>query len=190
MKAWRVTGLLVLLAAAALWLWRGGLDRPAEETRDVDAAQAAYDYEAHQVVLRQMAPDGRLQFQVQAREITQLPDGRISAVGLTLYHDPPGSEPGGPDRWTLTADSGELPAEGGVVALAGRVRARGKWGGRTTVTFATEHLQYDMAAEEFSSADLVQITLGETFIEGRGLRANIRTSTLELEREMHGTVAP
>jgi len=190
-KARRVTLLLILLAAAvALWVWRGGLGRQAAEAPDADAAPAAYDYKAHEVVLRQIGPDGQLQFQVEAREITQLPDGRISAQGLTLYHDPPGSKPGGPNRWTLTADSGELPAEGGVVTLAGQVRARGKWGGRTSVTFATGHLRYDMAKQEFSSDDLVRITLGDTIIEGRGLRANVKTSTLELERETHGTIAP
>jgi LPS export ABC transporter protein LptC len=182
--------LLAVAAAAALWFSRARQGGP-ESGEPQTATQLAYVYKANGVVLRQMRPDGRLAFQVEARQITQLPDGgSISAQGLTLYHDPPGTEPGGPGRWTLTADSGELPAEGGVVTLAGHVQAHGKWGGRTAVTFTTEHLQYDMATEEFSNDDLVQITLGENFIEGRGLRANIKTSTLELEREFHGTVAP
>ncbi len=56
-----------------------------------------------------------------------------------MYHDPPGTEIGGPNRWTLTADTGELPAEGGVVNLRGNVRAHGLMeGGNSLVTVASE----------------------------------------------------
>jgi LPS export ABC transporter protein LptC len=178
MKTWRLLVLLGLLALAvvALWIGRREQDRQASP-QQAEAPQVAYDYEAHDVVVRQMGPDGRLEFQVQARQITQMPaSGRIEAQGLTLYHDPPGTEPGGPNRWTLTADSGELPAEGGVVTLAGHVRARGvPLGGGGAVTFATEHLQYDLATQELGSDDDVQVTWGANTTRIRGLRFNIRT---------------
>jgi LPS export ABC transporter protein LptC len=177
-KARRVTLLLLLLAAAgALWVWRGGLHWQAAQGVDGEAAQAAYDYEARQVVLRQIDPDGRLQFQVEAQEIVQLPDGRITARGLTLYHDPAGSEPGGPNRWTLTADSGELPAEGGVVTLAGHVQASGvPVGSRGPVTFATTRLRYDMTRLELCSDDEVQLAWGGNSARSQGLCFNVGTS--------------
>ncbi len=162
-------------------------DKP-EET-----PQAAYDYQAHDVVLRQMGPDGRMAFQIEAQQITQLPaNGRIiNAQGLTLYHDPPGTEPGGPNRWTLTADSGELPAEGGTITLAGKVRAHGiPVGSRIALTFATEHLQYDMTAQEITSADEVLLTWGGNTMRGRGLKANIKTTDVELGSEIHATLVP
>ncbi len=84
--------LLVLLGAgaAAFWISRSPPDQ-SQAGQDENAPQAAYDYEASDVVMRQMGPDGRMAFQIEAREITQLPDsGRITARGLTLYHDPPG----------------------------------------------------------------------------------------------------
>jgi LPS export ABC transporter protein LptC len=172
--------LLLLLAAAAvaLWLRHDGQAEQAQAGPDSDSAQVAYDYKARNVVLRQMGPDGRLAFQVEAREITQLPDsGRITAEGLTLYHDPAGTEPGGPNRWTLTADRGELPAEGGVVTLAGNVQAQGiPVGGRTKVTFATARLQYDMAKQELCSDGEVRLTMGDNTTRVQGLCFNVGTN--------------
>jgi len=182
--------LLLVVAAGALWTWRSGQDG---QTTPGGAAppQQAYDYEAHDVVLRQMGPDGRLQFQVEARQITQLPEsGRIAAEGLTLYHDPPGTEPGGPNRWTLTADRGELPAEGGVVTLAGDVRAKGILvGGGGAVTIATGHLQYDLATQELGTDDDVQLTWGATTTRIRGLHFNVRTGE-GLGSEINATLDP
>ncbi|HTQ35558.1 MAG TPA: LPS export ABC transporter periplasmic protein LptC [Steroidobacteraceae bacterium] len=184
--------LLVLLAigAAALWYWRSG--QPAQQASGGQTAQTpevAYAYEAHDVVLRQMGPDGRQVFQVEAREITQLPDsGRVTAQGVTVYHDPPGTAVGGPNRWTLTADRGELPAEGGVITLAGRVRAHGiPVGGKEEVTLATEHLRYDPALQELSTDDEVALTMGGSSMQGRVMRANMRTSEVTLQSDVHGT---
>ena len=179
MKPWRVIILLLLaVAAAALWVRHRGNEQQARSSQDAAATQVAYDYEAHDVVLRQMGPDGRLAFQIEARQITQLPDsGRISAQGLTLHHDPSGAGPDGPNRWTLTADSGELPAEGGVVTLAGNVRAQGvPVGGRTQVTFATDSLRYDMDTQELCSDGEVQLTFGSNTTRVQGLCFNVQTN--------------
>jgi LPS export ABC transporter protein LptC len=187
MRAGRVITLLglLVLGAAAFWFWRGQRQEQAQGAQAGNAPQVAYDYEANNVVMRQMDPNGRLTFQVEARQITQLPDsGRVTAQGLTLYHDPPGTSVGGPNRWTLTADRGELPAEGGVVMLSGNVRARGiPVEGRSALTITTQSLRYDMATQELSSDEVVQFSRGSNGIqgEGRGLRANIRTGRLELE---------
>jgi LPS export ABC transporter protein LptC len=194
MRSWRVLLLLLLLALAGAALWYGrfsGRSQVAGDGQSGNSQQMAYDYEAHQVVLRQMGPDGRLAFQVEASEIVQLPDsGRISARQLTLYHDPAGTEPGGPNRWTLTADTGELPAEGGVITLAGHVRASGTpVGSRNRITVSTDHLRYDMAAQELSTDDVVEATSGDNSFHGPGLRANIRTGELTLESG-HATLVP
>lgn len=195
MRGVRIAGLVLLLAltAMAAWFWNV---RQMEQGQAGDGAQplpAAYDYEAHDVVMRQMDPDGRLAFQIEARQITQLPDsGRITALGLTLYHDPPGTPIGGPNRWTLTADRGELPAEGGVVTLTGNVRARGiPVDGRFPLTITTQSLRYDMNTQELSSDELVRFSRGNNGIqgEGRGLRVNVRTGVLELEKG-NATFAP
>jgi LPS export ABC transporter protein LptC len=181
MRGWRLILLLVLLAAgsAGYWILRS---QPEPADAGEDAAQVAYDYEANDVVMRQMDPDGRMAFQIEAKAITQLPDsGRVTARGLTMYHDPPGTEPGGPNRLTLTADSGELPAEGGVVTLTGNVRAHGiPKGKRTAMTITTERLRYDMTTQELStgSDEFFRLTMGGIRTQGKGLKANLRTSQI------------
>lgn len=193
MKGWRILLLLVVLGAGAAAFWLSRTPDQGNADDSADAAQLAYDYEANDVVLRQMGPDGRLAFQIEAKEITQEPDsGRISASGITMYHDPPGTEPGGPDRWTLTAEKGELPAEGGVVTLTGKVRAQGVLGkNRTQMTVATERLRYDMTAQVLSvdEGDAYRLTYGSMRAQGRGLSANIKTSDVKMG-SASGTNAP
>jgi len=182
----RIFALLLLLALAgtAAWFWNVRQMEQAQSATVREAPQTAYDYEAHEVVMRQMDPEGRLAFQIEARQITQLPDsGRVTALDLTLYHDPPGTAVGGPNRWTLKADRGELPAEGGIVILTGHVRARGiPVDGRSALTIATQSLRYDMTTQELSSDEVVRFSRGDNGIqsEGRGLRVNVRTGSLEL----------
>jgi LPS export ABC transporter protein LptC len=183
----------MLLATGAVGLWYARSHLPAANQSGSAAPeqQVAYDYEAHEVVLRQMDPDGRLAFQVEAREITQLPDsGRMVAKMLTLYHDPPGTVVGGPNRWTLTADSGELPAQGGVVTLTGHVRAHGlPVGGRNPITIATERLRYDMSTQELSSDVPVQLDWGGKNMRCDKVQANIGTGAVTLEF-CSGTIGP
>jgi LPS export ABC transporter protein LptC len=178
--------LLLALAGVAAWFWNVRQMKQGQAGAGGQAPSAAYDYEAHDVVMRQMDPDGRLAFQIEARQITQLPDsGRITALGLTLYHDPPGTPVGGPNRWTLTADRGELPAEGGVVTLTGNVHARGiPVDSRLPLVINTQSLRYDMNTQELSSEDVVRFSRGNNGIqgEGRGLHVNVRTGVLELEK--------
>lgn len=193
MSNWRLMSLLALLAAlgGGWWLLNGRQGSAPAATAE-EPAQVAYNYEARDVVLRQMGPDGRMAFQLEAREITQLPDsGMITARGLTLYHDPPDTEVGGPNRWTLTADSGELPVDGGIVTLTGKVRARGvPSGSRAAMTVATERLRYDMTTQELTSDDVVQLQWRNTSVRGRGLRANIRTGDVALESDVRGSHDP
>ncbi len=194
MKSWRVILLLVLLALGGFAFWYARMPHGASSQAEQAAGTppVAYDYEAHNVVLRQMDPNGRLAFQVEAKEVTQLPDsGRITARGVTMYHDPPGTEIAGPNRWTLTANNGELPAEGGVVTLSGAVRAHGlPIGGKAEITVATEHLRYDPDTQELTSDDDVQMQWAGNTYSGKGMRANIRTSDVELKSDVHGTYTP
>lgn len=184
MRSWRLIVLLLLFGGGAIALrylstrHDGNLDGQA-----APATQAAYDYEAHDVVLRQMGPDGRLAYQIEAQQITQLPDsGKVIAQALTLYHDPPGTPVGSPNRWKLTADQGELPAEGGVVTLTGKAHARGiPVGTSTAVNVATERLRYDIAAQELGSDTEVQLDWGKARMRCRTMQANIATGDAMLE---------
>lgn len=184
-----VLALIALLAAAA-WLLLRAPARHAVSAPEAEAT-AAYDFEARDVVVQQLGKDGALLYQIEAREIRQQPDsGRITAHQLTLSRDPPGTGTGGPNRWTLRADSAELPAGGGVITLAGNIRAQGRLGtGKGVLALATEELRYDIEAEELASDAEVALTWNGSSFRGPGLRANIRTGTVALE-SIHGTLAP
>lgn len=183
------TVVVVSLGAAAIWL--AGRDRgPATKGETADAApDMAYDMEAHDVVLRQMDADGRQEFQVEARQITQAPgNGEISATALTLYHDPPGTAAASPNRWTLTADGAQLPPEGGIVTFQGNVRAAGRpASGGMPVTLTTSRLRYDLDAQSLSSDADVAVTRGSMAFQARGMRFDIKTSELTLESKFNGT---
>jgi LPS export ABC transporter protein LptC len=188
MKRLRLTILVVVLVlvAGAIWWSGAGRSRPGEDTAATQDT-VAYDYEARDVVLRQMGPDGQLQFQIEAKEIRQLPDsGRMTATGLTMTHDPPGTAPGGPNRWTMTADSGELPSDGGVVTLTGNVRANGRpaEGNQQEMRFAADHLSYNLDTQDVTSDDMVNWEWGRSKGRGRGLKANIRTGDVHLASDV------
>ncbi len=183
---------LVVLIAGAVWIARQSRNQGGGADAATVVAPVAYDYEAQDVVVRQMGKDGRLQYQIEAREIHQEPaSGRIAARELTLYHDPPGTEPGGANRWTLTADTADLPAGDGVITLAGKVRAAGRpMQGGAPLTLATERLRYDLDQQEITSDTTVALTWGGNRLTGTALRANIRTGDVALESEIHGNFSP
>jgi len=194
MKRLRTLAAVIVLALALLAVWVSGLGRrpgPATDS-DSDAAATAYDYEARDVVVRQMGPDGALQYEVEARQITQLPrNGQISARELVLRHDPPGSPPGGEHRWTITAEQADLPQEGGVVTLQGKVRAQGRpLNSQASVLLVTEQLAYGLDTQDLTSEAEVALVWGRNTLHGRALRANIKTGMVALESKVDGTLEP
>ena len=194
MKPLRVfAGVVVLgLVGSAVWLAGARRDTAPPETT-ASEEELAYDYEARDVVVRQMDPQGRLEYQLEAGQITQQPqDGQIAATGLTLTHDPPGSPPGGAQRWTMTAERALLPADGGVVVLEGNVRASGQLPGRRVpLDFSAAALRYDLDQQLITSEGEVAVTWGRgNVLRGGPLRADIKRDAVALESRVHGTLVP
>jgi LPS export ABC transporter protein LptC len=182
---------LALLVAIAIAVWyRTGGPGSGPATADVAATAAEFDFEAQGVVMRQMDADGRLQYEVVANRIVQLPDGGpVRASGLTLRHDPPGTEEGSANRWVLIAAEAELPAKGGILTLSGQVRVKGlPKDQRTPLELATEAITYDLARQELAADGEVEINQGRSIIRGGGLRANASTGEVALEYILDGTI--
>jgi LPS export ABC transporter protein LptC len=170
-------------------------DRERQRSGDVQQQQAgpAYDFEARDVLVRQMDADGRLQYELEARRFAQsASDGEVVAEGLTIHHDPPGTVPGGPHRWTLTANSAQLPADGRVISMVGEVRANGlPRGRRTPVRIATEQLSYDLTEQEVSSDADYEIRWGGIRAVGSGFSYNIDTGNINAgKQQLQSTDAP
>lgn len=188
-----VVGILILAVAgggvwfAATWLKS---ETPASASGD-DLEHPGYDFEADGVVVRQMDPTGRLLYEVVADHVAQLAGGgAIRATGITLHHDPRGTTPGGPQRWTLTAAEAELAPGGGVVSLYGKVVARGlPKGGATPLQLTAEKLHYDLSSEDFTSDTQVEIVMGRYRARGGLLRGNVATNEWALESGVHGTIS-
>lgn len=181
--------LLLAVIGAALWFGGAGQDRPATATADGTPEGERFDFELQGVQLRQLDAAGQLRYEVVAERIVQLPDGgALQATGLTLNHDPAGTAEGSDRRWVLRAAEGEMPASGDLVRLAGSVIAEGRPAdGSAPLRLETPALEYDLAAQQVVAPGDVVLTRCRSQLQGRGLRANFATGTLQLESTIHGT---
>jgi LPS export ABC transporter protein LptC len=189
----RLLAAAVVALLAMLAIWASGTRNSTGPTTASEDAGKTYDYEAHDVVVRQMDADGKLQYEIEAKQVTQLPrNGRISAQELVMRHDPPGSPAGGEERWTLTADRADLPEMGGAITLEGDVQAAGRpQGSRSPLMLQTDKLTYDLESQTISTDSATEVTSGgDRLHTPKGLRANIKSSVLEIESEFHGTFVP
>jgi LPS export ABC transporter protein LptC len=194
MKKLRVLAAVMVAALALLGIWVAGTGpRPDGAAADnADSPDSAYDYEAHDVVVRQMGPDGALQYELEARQISQLPrNGQISAQELVMHHDPAGSLPGGANRWTLTADRAVLPESGTAITLAGDVHAQGRpQNSQEQVVVLAEQVTYDLQTQDVSSDTPVDVTWGRSKFRSTDLRLNIKRGTINVESGSNGTFSP
>jgi LPS export ABC transporter protein LptC len=194
MKKSYLLGAVFVVALAALGAWLAGTGQTTTQVAapEAESTDAAYDYDARDVVVRQMGPDGALQYELVAKQVTQQPrNGRITASELVMHHDPAGTTPGGPRRWTLTADRADLPEAGDVISLQGKVRAQGRLkDAAAPVTMVAERLDYNLTTQDLSSDQKVDLAWAGGRLQGRGLSANIKSGDVALQFEVHGTLAP
>jgi LPS export ABC transporter protein LptC len=192
MKRLRVLATIFVAAVAALGIWVAGTGMRTGGTGidQSDPAGTAYDYVVRDVVVQQMGPDGTLQYEMSAKQITQQPqNGQITATELVMHRDPPGSPADGPNRWTLRADRADLPSSGGAIALKGDVHAQGRpENARSPISVATEQLDYNLETQDVSIDGQVDFRRGSSELMCDGLRMNITRGTVALE-SCNGTYA-
>lgn len=180
---------VLVLAAVAAAAWFGVVRKP-EQARVAQAVQEDRpDFEAQGVLLRQLDAQGKLQYEIEAERVIQLANGDVQASRLSFHHQPPPGSRRKPQRWNLTAENGDFPAEGGIVQLSGNVRAEGREDGdRTPLVITTESLQYDINGEVVTVTAEVDITDGGNNFKGRGARVNIATGIVTVESG-HGKIS-
>jgi LPS export ABC transporter protein LptC len=195
MKRWRwlLALALVGLIIAAAYLSGTSQQARTETGRPNEADAAAYDFEANTVTVRQMDENGRLQYEVEAQHVTQLPqNGAVMANKLTMHYDRPGSANDGSRRWNLTADSAQLPESGDIVALKGNVVVRGRLSPSAgAMTFTTNSLDYNLKTQDLRNDVLFRLDWPGGYITGEGLRANIKRGTIDsVESDTNGQITP
>lgn len=193
MKPLRVLASLFVVAVAGLGIWMastGTRTGRADDQQD-EAPAGAYDYEVRDVVVQQMGPDGALQYELSASQITQQPqNGRITATQLVMHRDPPGSAPDSPNRWTLRADRADLPESGDIITLQGKVRAEGRpRNSRELFSIATEQLSYNLESQDITIDQTLEYTWGASRFQCGRLRVNISRGSV-VQSKCNGTIVP
>ena len=193
MKQLRVLATIFIVAAAAfaIWVAGNGMRSGRTGTATSEPAGSAYDYQATDVVVQQMGPDGALQYELAAKQITQQPqDGQISAQELVMHRDPAGSAPGGPNRWTLRADRADLPESGGVITLQDNVHAEGRPENSSKLfSLATRQLTFNLETQDVVIDRQVDYSWGKSTFHCASLRMNIRRGTV-VQSKCNGIYAP
>ena len=194
MKRWRwllALALVGLIVAAAYFT--GTSQQARTEAAKPNESAAAYDYEANTVTVRQMDESGRLQYQIEAEHVTQLPqNGAVMASKLTMHYDPAGSANDETRRWKLTADSAQLPQNSELVTLQGHVVVRGRPSPTAgTMTFTFDNVDYNLKTQYLSTKERFAVDWPGGRVSGVGLLANIKQGTIEkVESETNGQILP
>jgi LPS export ABC transporter protein LptC len=196
MRRWRwlLALALVGLIIAAAYLAGTGQQARTEASTPNAADGSAYDYEANTVTVRQMDESGRLQYEIEAEHVAQLPqNGAVMASMLTMHYDPPGREQDESRRWRLSADSAQLPENSDIVALNGNVIVKGRLKpSGAVVTFASDSFDYNLKSQELRNKGPFRFDWpGRGLFTGSGLKANIKQGTIDsVESEANGQILP
>src|SRR5688572_9725148 len=88
-----VAGLLVAGAiGAAIWIAMSASQGTGDAGPAAEDADHARDFEAQDVQVTQMGPDGRVRYRLEAERVAQsLETGDVRAENLVIHHDPPGT---------------------------------------------------------------------------------------------------
>ncbi len=172
---------LILLAVGSWWLARPDAD---DRQRAQAPTAAQPGYYLTDATLEQTDDTGRLTLRVHSAHATQT--GAAGAVHLDQlevhYFPQPGQD------WLMTSNTGSLPPAGRVVQLEGDVRLRAAAAAAATgAVVRTEHLALDVDSTLATTVDPVRIEFGPHAVAARGLRADLKHETLQLESAVNGT---
>ncbi|MCK9258659.1 MAG: LPS export ABC transporter periplasmic protein LptC [Azoarcus sp.] len=164
---------LALLAGASVWLER--LTRaPADAAAPVQ--NTAPDFIANQTRITGFGKDGSQRYVLLADELTHFPQSGITQLERPRLEILTGSR-----KMEITANTGEVSAEGEQVDFHGQVIAVREGGpGQDTMHFASEKLTVWPEDHRAESTAPVKLTQGLTTAEALGLRADNLFGTLDL----------
>lgn len=158
---------------------------PGGEEIESTAADEQRGYYVLDATMTEMGADGQPRLVVRAKSIEQqLADQSVLLSDLALDYR---SESSG--TWTVTSDSGRMPADQGSLQLSGNVEVRGTET-RGGAVIRTERLAYDTRSGVIQTTDPVTVQFGDHELAGRGLRVALNDGTLRLESNVHGRFNP
>lgn len=177
--------LAALATVAGFALLYGIFIAPGGEEIESTAADEQRGYYVLDATMTEMGADGLPRLVVRAKTIEQqLADRSVLLSDLALDYR---SESSG--TWTVTSDSGRMPADQGSLQLSGNVEVRGTEA-RGAAVIRTERLAYDTRGGIIQTTDPVTVQFGAHELAGRGLRVVLNDGTLRLESNVHGRFNP
>jgi LPS export ABC transporter protein LptC len=126
--------------------------------------------------------DGHALYTIHAQRIEQRPsDDSVSLQQMTVDYATGSETP-----WTVTADSGHIPASGDVIELAGNVHlARTGPAGAERIEIDTPQLELAVRDRIARTAAEINLTQGTDTLSATGMEADLRTETLHLQSQVH-----
>ena len=186
MIAPREVVIIGVLAAGVMASWY--LGRPGE---DEAAPAASFDTTRRGYYLKSArilgtGVDGKLLYELQAREAEQLGANQVSFTDVRLNYSPQSDVP-----WNVVADTATIHADEQRVQLEGHVSAishEGFSGSDTEIR--TQYLE--LYPEEFiaETDERVQIRIGERSLTATGMLASLKENQVRLKSNVRGKFAP
>jgi len=199
MKSWSRALSYVLamaLIAGAYFIGRAGRGDNA-----ADAAVTLPDpgYAALDAEVIETGYDGRERYRLNAKVIRQQGEsGVIDLETLDMDYHPgaqgnvPGEQPP-PDKaagevWHLKSDRGQVRADGDDVQLNGNVVVTGRSpGSGAPLVLSTDNMRINTPTEYIETSAPVKISWGGHDLDAIGMQADLKTGTLRLESDVHGS---
>ncbi len=178
--------IVLAILAAATWLltWQRQNDAPpAEPIADAEVL----GYYARGARLSHTDEQGRLTTRIFAERLDELPgDERLQLTGVQVDY-----RPADETAWSLSAASAQYARRSAELDLRGDVEVRtAPSDGSAPVTITTESLLFSPDTSSAETDEAVEIHVGDWQLRAVGLRTHLKEHTLELESQVHGTLAP
>lgn len=175
-----------ILAAGAMASWYLGLPEGEEPTAPPVAGEGKRGYYLKAARILGTGPDGKLLYELQAREAEQVGETTVSFTDVRINYSPQSDVP-----WSVDADTATVFADQKRVLLEGHVRAistEGFSGNDTEIR--TEYLE--VYPEEFRAEtdERVQIRIGPRSLTATGMLASLQDNRVRLKSNVHGKFAP
>jgi len=184
----RNTVVMIVLAILAAATWVATWQRQDDATVVEPVADAEpLGYYARGARMSGTDELGRVIYRVFAERLDELPgDERLQLSGVNVDYSPADET-----AWSLTAESAKYARDGSRLDMSGNVELRSTpTDGSKPVTVATESLLFSPDTSSAASSEAVAIRVGDWQLSGVGLSADLKGDTLELESQVHGTLAP
>jgi len=180
---YRLLFALISVAVLAALLYLQDADNGGGEGAAAEFGSAEPGFTAVGAQLIETGEDGLPLYRLEASRVEQpQPRGAIFLTDPKLdYQLQPGN------HWALTAARGEMAEDASAATLNGAVHAEGlPTGSQTLMRIDTEQLDLDLTRHIVTSPVLVHVVWGGDHLDGRGLHADLKNDTLQLDSKVHG----